>query len=352
MRLTGLGEVAELPSGVFDGLPNLSQLWLESIGEVAELPSDVFDGLTSLEVLRLGGFEEVAELPSDLFDGLANLEHLDLWRFRRLAELPSGVFDGLGALKTLTIYASRLRSLDPEVFEGLSRLWSLDLPDNQLTTLHPNLFRGLDNLAVVDLTGNKLSTVDAGLFDGQRDEYGRSSMFRIVLSRNQLTRLAPSLLRGMEQLEILELQDNRLAAMPPRLFEGLYSLNALDLSGNPGAPFVFRPELVRIEGAADSGGAAEVALELPQGAAFDLRVGLSASGGALSADEAGVLIGQTRGGGGQARRRRPSDRPHDGGVRSAGVAMHGAGWLGATERQLLPEGGSHGHGRIPSPPRL
>ena len=264
---------------------------MESLGEVAELPSDLFDGLTSLEVLRLGGFGEVAELPS-------------------------GVFDGLGALETLTIYASRLRSLDPDVFEGLSRLRLLDLPDNQLTSLHPNRLRGLHSLSAVILGGNKLSTVDAGLFDGQRDDDGRSSMFRIDLSRNRLTRLEPGLLRGMERLKYLELQDNSLAALPPRMFEGLYSLVGLDLSGNPGVPFVFRPEFIRVEGAADSGGGAEVALELPQGAAFDLRVGLSASGGALSADEADVLIGQTRGG-------TVAVRPHGAGsvaVRMTGVS--------------------------------
>ena len=319
LRLEGFGKVAELPSGLFDGLANLQGLGLEGFGEVAELPSGLFNGLDNLRSLSLEGFGEVTELPSGLFDELDHLHLLALIdnHFKTLAlgafdglsaltdlflrnndlqSLEPGVFSGLGALETLFLDGNQLRSLDPDVFEGLSRLDWLNLSDNQFATLHPSLFRGLGNLTVLDLDGNKLSTMDAGLFDGQRDEYERSFMFRMNLSRNRLTRLEPGLLRGMEQLEYLELQDNRLAALPPRMFEGLYSLVGLDLSGNPGAPFVFRPEFVRVEGAADSGGAAEVALELPQGAAFDLRVGLSASGGALSADEADVLIGQTRGG--------------------------------------------------------
>ena len=320
LDLSGLGKVAELPAGLFDGLDNLRDLTLWRFEEVAELPSGLFDGLDNLQILDLAVFDEVDELPSGLFDGLDNLQFLRLASFYKVEELPSGlfnglanlrslnfirsrlqslepgVFDGLGALVHLFLQENQLRSLDPDVFEGLSRLDWLNLSDNQLTALHPSLFRGLGNLTVLDLYGNQLSTLDAGLFDGQRDQYGRSSMHRMDLSRNRLTRLEPGLLRGMERLKYLELQDNGLAALPPRLFEGLYSLVGLDLSGNPGAPFAFRPELVRVEGASDSGGAAEVALDLPQGAAFDLRVGLSASGGALSAGEAGVLIGQTRSG--------------------------------------------------------
>ena len=319
LALEGVGEAAELPLGLFNGLDNLRYLGVGGFGGVAELPSGLFDGLDNLRWLALESFDGVGELPSGLFNGLDRLETLylidnhfetlalgafdglsaltDLFlRNNDLQSLEPGVFSGLGALETLFLDGNQLRSLDPDVFEGLSRLDWLNLSDNQFATLHPSLFRGLGNLTVLDLDGNKLSTMDAGLFDGQRDEYERSFMFRMNLSRNRLTRLEPGLLRGMEQLEYLELQDNRLAALPPRMFEGLYSLVGLDLSGNPGAPFVFRPELVQVEGAADSDGAAEVALELPQGAAFDLRVGLSASGGALSADEAGVLIGQTRGG--------------------------------------------------------
>ena len=339
LGLEGGGEAAELPSGLFNGLNNLEYLGLSGGGEVADLPLGLFDGLYNLWWLSLEGFDEVEDLPSGLFNGLGRLETLylvannfrtlgsgvfdglsaltDLFLFKNnLQSLEPGVFSGLGALETLLLDRNQLRSLDPGVFEGLPRLNWLNLSDNQLTALHPSLFRGLGNLTVLDLAGNQLSTLDAGLFDGQRDQYGRSSMHRMDLSRNRLTRLEPGLLRGMERLEYLELQDNGLAALPPRLFEGLYSLVGLDLSGNPGAPFAFRPELVRVEGASGSGGAAEVALDLPQGAAFDLRVGLSASGGALSAGEAGVLIGQTRGGA-------VAVRPNDAGsvtVRMTGVS--------------------------------
>ena len=309
----GFGEVSELPElplGLFDGLANLRTLGLRDFGEVSELPSGLFDGLANLTHLILSRFDQVAELPSGAFDGLANLRFLELVRLDQVAELPSGVFDGL-PLEFLRLVNMGLRSLEPGVFDGLSRLWWLDLSDNKLATVHPNLFhgRGLDSLRQVELDGNRLATLHPDLFRGLGalwyvdlsrnrlrtvppslfDEQ-RSLVDVIKLGDNRLVSIDPGLLRGMASLRSLQLSDNRLAALPPGLFEGLYGLLRLDLSGNPGAPFAFRPELVRVEGAS------EVALELPQGAAFDLRVGLSASGGSLSMDGALIGVGRRRSG--------------------------------------------------------
>ena len=297
LYLHGFGRVSELPSGLFDGLASLPAFRLEGFGRVSELPSDLLDGLASLENFGLVGFGRVSELPAGLLDGLAGLNGLGLVGFGRVSELPSGLFDGLGALEVLRLRETGLRSLDPGTFSGLSRLRYLYLSDNQLAAVHPRLFRGLRGLRGVHLDGNRLTALDGGLFDGLRDERGlNSSMWRVDLARNRLARLGPGLFRGMERLANLELQGNRLAALPPRLFEGLHDLVRLDLSGNPGAPFAFRPEFARLPaGASGADGAAEVALELPPAAAFDLCVGLSAAGGALSADRACVRIGRIRG---------------------------------------------------------
>ena len=290
LQLYGFERVSELPSGLFDGLGALEGLRLSGFGRVSELPSGLFDGLGALKGMSLEVFGQVSELPSGLFDGLGALERLGLHGFGRVSELPSGLFDGLGALERLILHEIGLRSLAPGTFGGLSRLGSLHLTDNQLAAVHPHLFRGLRSLRGVYLEGNGLTALDGGLFDELRDERGNSSMWRVSLSRNRLARLGPGLFRGMERLEYLELQDNRLSALPPSLFEGLHGLVGLDLSGNPGAPFAFRPEFARLPA-----GAAGVALELPQAAAFDLCVGLSAAGGGLSADRACVGIGRVRG---------------------------------------------------------
>lgn len=292
------GHVSDLPSGAFDGLSNLGRLRIaRGFGRVSDLPPDLFDGLSNLDYLLMSGFGRVSDLPSGLFDGLSNMRYLELRGLGQVSDLPSGLFDGLDALETLQLEETGLRSLDPRMFEGLSRLRFLGLSDNQLATVHPRLFRGLRRLSAVLLDGNRLTTLDGSLFDELRDGDGlNSSMWRVDLARNRLVRLGPGLFRGMERLAYLDLEGNRLAALPPRLFEGLHDLIGLNLSGNPGAPFAFRPEFTRLPaGASGADGAAELALELPQAAAFDLCAGLSAAGGALSADRACVRIGRIRG---------------------------------------------------------
>ncbi len=317
----GFGEVWELPElplGLFDGLANLRTLGLANFGEVSEFPLGLFDGLANLRTLDLADFGEVSELPSGLFDGLANLNHLVLSRFEQVAELPSGVFDGL-PLELLRLVNMGLRSLEPGVFDGLSRLRWLDLSDNKLATVHPNLLRGrgLDSLRQVELDGNQLATLHPDLFRGLGtlwyvdlsrnrlrtvppslfDEQQRGQMDVVKLGGNRLVDIDPGLLRGMAIMSSLQLSDNRFATLPPSLFNGLYGLLKMDLSGNPGAPFAFRPEFVRLPGGASgSGRDLEVVLEIPQGAAFDLRVGLSATGGSLSTDGAFIGVGRSRSG--------------------------------------------------------
>ena len=284
-------QMTDLKPGVFDGLPNL--LRLKVTGNVGTLRRGVFDGLPRLDYLVLAD-AGITDIELGTFDGLDALRVLNFW-YNGLQSLSLGVFDGLDALEYLGLQGNELQSLEPGVLNGLSRLRWLHLSDNKLTTLPPKLIHGLDSLRTLSLAGNQLRTVDAGFFDGQRDRQGRSRMFSLELSGNRLSTLDPDLFRGMSNLKYLELADNSFAALPHGLFNGLHGLLRLDLSGNPGAPFAFRPEFVRPpDDASDPHRPAEVALQLPQGAAFDLQVTLSASGGTLSAYETEVRIGVTR----------------------------------------------------------
>ena len=310
LTIAGHDRLTALQPGLFDGLPNLRTLDLAGTS-LATLQPGLFDGLPNLRYLGLYG-NSLAALQPGLFDGLAELRGLQLQR-NKLETLEPGIFRGLAKLEALILYENQLQSLQPEVFDGLPRLWWLWLRDNKLATLHPNLFRRLDGLRQLELDGNQLTTLHPDLFRGlgllwyvdlSRNRLGtvppslfdeqRSRMNTIKLGSNRLASLDPGLFRGMADMNSLQLSDNALATLPPRMFNGLYGLLRMDLTGNPGAPFAFRPELVRAEGASDSGGALGIALELPQGAAFDLRVGLSASGGSLSADEALIRVGRDR----------------------------------------------------------
>ena len=311
LRLVGTLLTA-LQSGVFEGLPSLRKLSVSSNKGLTALEPGVFDGLPNLDDLSLIN-NNLKTLEPDIFDGL-NLRSLQLWE-NELQSLPPGIFDGLGELEKLYLSENQLRSLETNVFDGLSKLWLLALGENELKKLPPNLFRGLSSLKRVFLGDNQLATLPPNLFRGL------SSLDRVFLHDNQLTTLPPNLfggqmprmlalglggnllgdldphlLRDLPNLKYLTLPDNRFAKLPPGLFEGLGSLRRLDLSGNPGAPFAFRPEFVRLPGGgAGSGRAVEFALEVVEGASFDMRIPLSATGGVLSAKEIVIRTGMVRG---------------------------------------------------------
>ena len=335
LRLVGTLLTALQP-GVFEGLPSLRKLSVSSNKGLTMLEPGVFDGLPNLDNLRLIN-NSLKTLDPDIFDGL-NLRFLHLWE-NELQSLPPSIFDGLGELESLYLFDNQLRSLEtnvfdrlsklrilglqnnglktlpPDLFHGMSRLEQVDLQRNQLATLPLNLFRGLSSLERVFLQGNQLATLPPNLFRGL------SSLDRVFLNGNQLATLPPNLfggqmprmlalglggnllddldprlLRDLPNLKYLSLPDNRFDKLPPGLFEGLGSLRRLDLSGNPGAPFAFRPEFVRLPGrGAGSGRAVEFALEVVEGASFDMRIPLSATGGLLSAKEIVIRTGAVRG---------------------------------------------------------
>ena len=308
----GSDGLTALRPGLFSGLPNLRSLTVHGYGKgLKELWPGVFSGLPNLRHLTLRE-TSLTTLEPGLFDGLAELYSLG-FHANKLTTLEPGVFDGLGALESLHLDGNELHALEPGVFDGLPNMWWLDFSENKLATVHPDLFRGLNGLRqleldgnqltalprdlfrglgqlwYVDLSRNRLRTVPPSLFDDQR-----SRMDTIKLGGNRLASLDPGLFRGMANMGTLQLSDNALATLPPRIFNGLHGLLRMDLTGNPGAPFAFRPEFVRAEGSSNAGGAMEVALALPEGAAFDLRVGLAVSGGSLSADESLIRVGRDR----------------------------------------------------------
>ena len=341
--------LSRIAPGAFRGLSKLEKLHF-SLNSLTSLPPGVFDGLPNLRVLSVTDNDGLTALDPGVFDGLSKLARLNL-RSNSLRSLPPGVFDGLPSLRQLLLDGNSLRSLPPGVFDGLAGLWGVYLSNNQLTTLEPGVFDGLAELQWVHVSDNKLKTLkrslfdgltalravlakrnkltdlDPALFQGTLNQYGYSQMSSLQLEGNRLATLPPDLfgnqmpsgrqmphmrllglgdnllndldprlLRDLPNLEYLMLRGNRFAKLRPGLFEGLDNLGRLDLSGNPGAPFDISPEFVRLPGeGTGSGRAVEFALQVAEGAPFDMRMALSASGGALSAEEIMIRRGAVRG---------------------------------------------------------
>ena len=205
--------------------------------------------LSSLLVLDLAGSGAEALLAED-FLGLSRLRVLDL-SGNRLSSWPSAVLAGLPDLISLRLNGNRLRELPAGALAAHPRLIGLHLADNALSALPSGAFRELAELRRLDLSGNALAE------------------------------LPGDAIAGLSGLWTLRLNGNLLSALPAGLFEGVSGLRELWLQGNPGAPFVLRLELARMDADPWVPGPASLAARVSEGAPFALRSLLTATGEAL-----------------------------------------------------------------------
>ena len=223
---------------------------LEDAG-LSSLRAGDFSGLTGLQSLYLG-YNQLTALPADIFSGLANLGGLRLTK-NKLQALPNGVFTGLVNLDVLDLEYNELQTLPVGAFGGLNLLF-LGLEANQFQSLPVGVFDSLSVSLALDLSDNKLETLPAGLF------------------------------AGLGTLSSLDLENNQLETLPAGVFAGLTSLRALKLDGNPGADFTFTMTVTRVPGRNS------VVVTVPQGAPFDMRTSISATGGTLPPGVSSVTV--------------------------------------------------------------
>ena len=223
---------------------------LEDAG-LSSLRAGDFSGLTGLQSLYLG-YNQLTALPADIFSGLANLGGVRLTK-NKLQALPNGVFAGLVNLDVLDLEYNELQTLPVGAFGGLNLLF-LGLEANQFQSLPVGVFDSLSVSLALDLSDNKLETLPAGLF------------------------------AGLGTLSSLDLENNQLETLPAGVFAGLTSLRALKLDGNPGADFTFTMTVTRVPGRNS------VVVTVPQGAPFDMRTSISATGGTLPPGVSSVTV--------------------------------------------------------------
>ena len=172
---------------------------------------------------------------------------------------------------------NKLQALPSGVFAGLVNLDVLDLEYNELQTLPVGAFGGL-NLLFLGLEANQFQSLPVGVFDSL------SVRLALDLSDNKLETLPAGLFAGLGTLSSLDLENNQLETLPAGVFAGLTSLRALKLDGNPGADFTFTMTVTRVPGRNS------VVVTVPQGAPFDMRTSISATGGTLPPGVSSVTV--------------------------------------------------------------
>ena len=213
----------------------------------------------------------------------------------------------LAGLTNLTqLYLRRNAVSDLTPLAGLTNLTQLQLYNNFVSDLTP--LTGLTNLTALYLYGNRISNSDlthlAGLtnlttlelgFNGVSDLThlaGLTNLTKLELEDNAITDLTP--LAGLTNLTELELGDNEISELPVGVFAGFANLETLNLARNPGAPFAFTLELERTDTANRlAPSPADVAVQLAEGAPFEITVALSVHNGSASVALLTISAGDT-----------------------------------------------------------
>ena len=203
---------------------------------------------------------------------------------------PCGTIDSseLAAITSLTVKSDKAVTLQPEFFTGLPALTTLNLDGVTSNTLEgklgAGLLSGLPNLRELSLSGIGLDRLPVESFAGL------VALEELDLSDNDLTTLGDAatsasggagpenlVFDGLAELRTLNLSGNDLQTLPDSLLGGLEKLEDLDLSGNPGAPFEFRVDLMKLSERPDgfievtAATAAERSLPLPVPVTLEVR---------------------------------------------------------------------------------
>lgn len=252
--------------------PSLTDLDLSSC-QLSQILPKTFSQLKNLVFISLS-YNYLKTIPNDVFDGLEFLEELDLSynviskvdknAFKMNKEIavlklrgnPIEVLNGINAqsMEELDLSECKLRILMKETIEGMPELMSLNLSNNNLEVLSSDAFVVVQELKTVDLSYNKLigplprdlfrynSDLETLVLTGNKDlgalveESGFSGnhmpMSRLDLADCGLTTMTPGQLKGMHNLNVLNLSGNSIQELDDKTFAHLTQLNSLDLSNN------------------------------------------------------------------------------------------------------------------------
>lgn len=183
-------------------LKSLRTIRLEN-NSIAHLPDSLQD-LTALQEVSFNG-NKLTEFPKPLNNLIINsLMILDLGN-NQLESLSNLNPVGSAALETFRLRKNLMTEFPLQLVFLKNSLKYLDLSDNQISSL-PNEFSQLENLQHLLLRGNKF-TVSPRI-------KGMKNLEILDLSENQLQKLIPETVKECPLLKKLELQHNKLENIP------------------------------------------------------------------------------------------------------------------------------------------
>ncbi|KAH8347498.1 hypothetical protein KR059_011848 [Drosophila kikkawai] len=222
---------------------NLTSLQMQR-SSLGVLRDELFTTVPRLLILELG-YNTIHTVHSAAFTGLAKLQFLGL-QGNGIQEIPAKTFDALAELRHLDLSGNQLTDLREEIFAKNTQLQTLLLNGNNLGTLHSGTVGSLPNLQLLDISHAgelKFQTLTLSSIQTLMVENSQlseliiiGSLIRLHAANNELSNIQlgnkslvlemdlrgnlldendiPDLVRGMWNLERLDLSRNRIESLP------------------------------------------------------------------------------------------------------------------------------------------
>ncbi|KAM8939438.1 toll-like receptor 3 [Pelodytes ibericus] len=230
--------LSSITKNTFTGLTSLKNLsMVQCTSNLQTITNETFSSLSMSPLLMLNLSKTgISKLEYGAFLFLGSLEVLDLGLNNIDQDLDGHEFKGLHNIEVIYISYNHRLTVTSNSFIFVPTLKKLNLRKTQLTFRDPNPspFRVLQNLTLLDLSNNNIAVIQEDLLEGL------ASLRILNLQHNYLARVWKKanpggqvlFLKGLHNLEILNLLSNQFDEIPARAFKGLSKLNILDLGEN------------------------------------------------------------------------------------------------------------------------
>ncbi|GJT20961.1 leucine-rich repeat protein [Tanacetum coccineum] len=214
---------------------SLSFLDLSNNNFNSSVPRWLFS-ITSLVSLDLSGCNLHGPIPSSVatFHNLSSLQllHVSENDFMNSSIVLDGLSSISGNLISLDLSSCGVSSSVLDSLHNLTSVIRLDLSRNQLTKRITKLFFNICNLKEIDLSGNDFRNMSLTYLLESLFKCKKAALESLVLSTSRLSGHLPSQLGQLEHLEHLELYGNYIAGTIPASIGRLSRLRTLDLGYN------------------------------------------------------------------------------------------------------------------------
>nr|WLK77139.1 Toll-like receptor [Eisenia andrei] len=233
LDLNDNGQIETLSNGVFYGLSNLSNLFLQGC-KIRTIERRAFSGLEKLQKLVLSRNLIASNgLPSKALSAMQNLVSLDL-SFNKFTTISTeyNLFSGLTKLQWLDFSQNVCGNISTRIFQPLVNLQTLNLAGNRLgrvieTDIDGQLFRGLSKLRWLRLDNNEMRVMQHMMFSDL------TSLQMLNLSNNYLSSWAPGIFNASGKLSIVDFSSNKISIVTEQELLTVPANTSLNLTDNP-----------------------------------------------------------------------------------------------------------------------